>query len=87
MSAREMDRCECELGHTGPLMVLVGLRCSGDCDPRFLPELRCSCCSRTHRFPYAGAAGCFRQRYLHFKCGAPVLLVLEPLATFAGVES
>ena len=87
MSAREMDRCECELGHTGPLMVLVGLRCSGDCDPRFLPELRCSCCSRTHRLPYAGAAGCFRHEFWHDKCGAPALLVLEPLASFAGAES
>jgi hypothetical protein len=32
-------------------------------------------------------AGCFRDWGAHGTCGAQALLALEPLATFAGVES
>ena len=81
-----MDRCECELGHTGPLMVLVATRCSRPCIAD-VKGVRCGCCSRPHRLPYAGAAGCFRHEFWHDRCGAPALLVLEPLAPGAGVES
>lgn len=86
MSAREMDRCECELGHTGPLMVLVAARCTDGCIAE-VKGVHCGCCSRTHSLPYASPAVCFRDEFWHEQCGAQALLVLEPLAPGAGVES
>lgn len=87
MSAGEMDRCECQEGHSGPLMVLVATRCTGGCIADVKGVSFCGCCGRPHRLPYAGAAGCFRHEFWHDKCGAQALLALEPLASFAGVES
>lgn len=86
MSAREMERCECQAGHAGPLMVLVDVRCSAGC--RVLGrDVECKCClARTHLIPYVGRAGCLRKRFQHTACGQQGLLVLEPLASGAGVE-
>lgn len=81
-----MEHCECQLGHTGPLVVLVDARCSAGC--RVLGrDVECKCClARTHLIPYVCRAGCLRKRFQHVACGQQVLLVLEPLASGAGVE-
>lgn len=86
MSAGEMDRCECQEGHSGPLMVLVAARCSGECGEDLIATF-CDCCGGIHRLPFAAPAGCFRDWGAHGTCGAQALLALEPLASFAGVES
>ena len=44
-------------------------------------------CSRPHRLPFAAPAGCWREQFWCDNCGAQALLVLEPLASFAGAES
>lgn len=82
MSAGEMDRCECQEGHTGPLMMLVAARCSAECGM----ELKGGrlCCEGFHWMPFASLAGCFRLKLRCWGCGAPALLALEPLASFAG---
>lgn len=86
MSAGSVGRCECTQGHGGPLMVLVDARCSAGC--RVLGrDVECKCClARTHLIPYVCRAGCLRKRFQHVACGQQVLLVLEPLASGAGVE-
>ena len=87
VSAREMDRCECREGHTGPLMVLVAARCSGERGNNDPKGVICSCCGGIDRMPYAAPAGCWREQFWCDNCGAQALLVLEPLASFAGAES
>lgn len=84
MSAREMERCECQVGHAGPLMVLVDARCSAGCG-----ELRggvwCECCGKAHVMPYVAVAGCFRETMYHTICDGQALLALEPLDAAVGV--
>ena len=86
MSAREMERCECQVGHAGPLMALVDVRCAARC--RVLRrDVGCKCCiAGTHLIPYVAVAGCFRKRFQHTACGGQALLVLEPVASSTGVE-
>jgi hypothetical protein len=84
MSAREMERCECQEGHTGPLVVLVDVRCSAGCGME-RRTIWCSCCSGEHSIPLAAPVECFRDsEHEHGICGAQVLLALEPLAAGVG---
>lgn len=85
MNAREMERCECQLSHTGPLVMLVDARCSAGCAWNGR-TVWCPCCLGEHVMPYAAAAGCFRHyEHAHAICGAQVLLALEPLAVGVGL--
>ncbi len=84
MSAREMERCECQVGHTGPLVVLVDVRCSAGCS-EFARDVECPCCEFFHVMPFVTHAERFRTRFRHAICGAQALLALEPLDAAVGV--
>lgn len=80
-----MEHCECQLGHTGPLVVLVDARCSAGCRG-FSRTVNCDCCGVLHALPFAAPVECFRRsEYWHEICGAQALLVLEPLAVGVGL--